>query len=262
MNKRFRYPLIAVVLLITSVVVGCLLTTYSSSIATPTLPRPTSSFYVLDEAQVISPEVENQILAINQELNTKTKAQIVVVTLKDARELTLEDLGLGILREWGVGDKQLNNGLVMLVIPEERSSRIEVGYGLEGALPDGKTGRIQDEYMIPFFKEGNFDQGILNGFLVLAQEVAKEYQVTLNTQTPTTYRPEGSGSAEELSTGQLLLIIIGLLLLYIVDRRFFNGYIFAMLLSMLFRGGGGGRGGGGFSGGGGSGGGGGSSRNW
>jgi uncharacterized protein len=233
----------------------------SVGLAASSLPKPTADFYLLDEAQVLSPQVKNQVLSINRDLNNQTKAQIVVVTLNSSNGRSIEELGLEILREWGVGDKQLNNGVVLLVLPSERKSRIEVGYGLEGALPDGKTGRIQDEYMLPYFQQGDFDQGILNGFLVLAQEIAKEYQVTLQTGTPNALEPADNQFPQELSLLEMALIFIGLVLLYLLDRRFFNGFIFGMLLSTLLRGGfRGGRGG--SSGGGGSGGGGGSSRGW
>lgn len=236
----------------------------SGILAEPAVPQPTSAFYVLDEAEVLSPQVENQIVSVSRELAAKTKAQVVVVTLKDTRGRTLEELGLEILRSWGVGDKELNNGVVMLVIPDERKSRIEVGYGLEGALPDGKTGRIQDDYMLPYFRQGDYNQGIINGFMVIVQETANEYQVALSTsQQPARPAQPSQPAGEKLSTWQVILIIVGLVLLFILDRHFFNGLLFGMLLSMLFRGGGGGFGGGGSSGGGGGfGGGGGSSRGW
>ncbi|NPV92966.1 MAG: TPM domain-containing protein [Firmicutes bacterium] len=232
-----------------------------SAHAASSLPQPTAEFYVLDETGVLSAQTKSQIVSVSKQLAAKTKAQIVVVTLKDSREMALEDLGLGILRDWGVGDKQLNNGVVMLVIPNERKSRIEVGYGLEGALPDGKTGRIQDEYMLPYFRQGDYDKGILNGFLALAQETAKEYQASLDTGSKPVAGPNQTTAPSKLSTWQIVLIVIGLLILFFVDRYFLGGFLFGMLLSGFFRGGGGGFGGGGF-GGGGSGGGGGSSRDW
>ena len=87
----------------------------------------------------------------------------------------LLEYSTNLFRQFGIGDKEKNNGLLILIALEERKSRIEVGYGLEGVLPDGKTGRIQDEYMIPYFKDNNFDEGILNGYKALFKEVANEY---------------------------------------------------------------------------------------
>ncbi len=263
-TKSVRIKLFALAALVL-MFVGSLLAGFgenAGTLAAPAVPRPTADFYVLDQAQVLSSGVEGQILSINQDLYRQTKAQIVVVTLNSSEGRAIEELGLEILRGWGVGDKELNNGVVLLVIPPERKSRIEVGYGLEGALPDGKTGRIQDEYMLPYFQQGNYDQGVLNGFQVLAQEVAKEYQIALNTGNPQPAVRTADQPSQELSPLQISLIVIGLILLFYLDRRFFNGFIFGMLLSSLLRGGFGGGGGGGSSGGGGSGGGGGSNRGW
>lgn len=232
-----------------------------------TIPDPGSEFYVLDQANVINPETEAMIINTSQELNRLTKAQVAVVTLKTLDDQPLEDVSLEILRQWKLGDKELNNGLLILVVPTERRSRIEVGYGLEGALPDAKTGRIQDEYMLPYFKQGNYDAGLLNGYTAVVNEAAKEYGVTLNIQPATKGAPADSTTGQELPSWVVVLGVIGLLSLAWIDHRFFNGFIFGLLLGMLFRGGSGGGGGfgggsGGGFGGGGSGGGGGSSRGW
>ena len=69
--------------------------------------------------------------------------------------------------------KKKNNGVLMLLSIQDRKSRIEVGYGLEGALNDAKTGRIQDNYMIPYFKEDNWHDGIKNGYNAILSEVEK-----------------------------------------------------------------------------------------
>lgn len=233
--------------------------------AASSIPAPPAQLYVLDQANVISPETESLIINTSRELNRLTKAQVAVVTLSSLNEQPIEEVSLGILRQWKLGDKVLNNGLLILVVPSERQTRIEVGYGLEGALPDAKTGRIQDEYMLPDFKQENYDQGLRNGYLQVVNEVASEYGVKLNAQPsnqPQTQTDRTSGTKLPLWVD--FLLAIGVLSLIWLDHRFLNGLIFGLLLSMLFRGGGrgGGFGGGGSSGGGGSGGGGGSSRGW
>jgi uncharacterized protein len=224
------------------------------------IPQPGPNFYVLDEANVISPKTEAMIVNTSEELNSKTKAQVAVVTLKSLNNQPLEDVSLEILRQWKLGDKKLNNGLLILVVPSEHLSRIEVGYGLEGALPDAKTGRIQDENMIPAFKEGNYDLGLSKGYKAVVSEVAKEYNVKINIQNDT---PIPVQTNDNTPVWLKILGIIGLFFLLWIDYRFFNGFFLGFLLGTLFRGGGGfGGGRGGDSGGGGSGGGGGSSRGW
>ncbi|MCH3913865.1 MAG: TPM domain-containing protein [Acidaminococcaceae bacterium] len=234
----------------------------------PKIPaKPTTSIYVQDKAKVLSASTKNTINAYSAALAAKTKSQIVVVTVPTLDGEALEDYSLSIVRNWGIGDKEKNNGVLLLIAVKDRKSRIEVGYGLEGALPDGLTGRIQDQYMLPYFRKGDYDKGILNGYSAVFNTVLKEYKLSakdLNMQGRVQPEPGNTqkGSLFTLSNGLVLLIII---ILLIVDRILFGGAIFRFIFYMLLfrgggRGGGGGFGGGGF--GGGSGGGGGSSRDW
>jgi len=144
--------------------------------------KPTSNFYVNDYANLLSSETENYIMSVNQSLNSKTKAQVVVVTVKNLEGNSLEDYSTELFRNFGIGDSKLNNGVLMLIALEERQSRIEVGYGLEGILNDAKTGRIQDNYMIPYLKENNWNDGIKNGFSAIVSEIEKEYNVSVGTE--------------------------------------------------------------------------------
>jgi len=137
--------------------------------------EPTSDFYVNDYADILSEETEKFIQDNSIALNDGTTAQIVVVTVKSLDGKSIEEYATELFRSFGIGDKEKNNGLLILLSIEERLCKIEVGYGLEGILPDGKTGRIQDEYMIPYFKDDNFDEGMLNGYKAFYKEVAEEY---------------------------------------------------------------------------------------
>lgn len=226
-------------------------------------PKPTTSIYVQDYAGVLSNDTKTRINNLSTQLAAKTKAQVVVVTIPALGETPAADYSLGVMREWGVGDKTLNNGVVLFVAVNDRKSRIEVGYGLEGALPDAKTGRIQDEYMIPYFQQGDYDKGILNGYRALVNEVAKEYKLEMKSEAKPVPNTTASSNSvwDEIPWWLQILIVVGLLVLVFIDWMFFGGTITSLLLSILSRGGrGGGSGGGGF--GGGSGGGGGSDRKW
>ena len=246
------------------------------ALAAMDIPQPDRNFYCLDNAGMLSPETEAAILNASQSLQQKTGAQIVVVTVPTLGEdVVLEEYSLEILRQWGIGDKEKNNGVLLLIAQEERKSRIEIGYGLEGALPDAKTGRIQDEYLLPYFKDGQFDTGVIKTYNALLKEVCAEYDIP--------YEPAAAGTAGQSPSSQRdgfsWPAVIGILIaLYIIfrmirpgggssgggprsggGRRYYRGG------GGYFGGGGfGGFGGGGFGGfgGGGSGGGGGSSRGW
>lgn len=227
----------------------------------PPKPQSGTNIYVQDYADIISPDSEKLIYSIGRELDSKTTAQVAVLTVPTLDGEPIENYALNVLRSWGIGSKEKNNGVLIVVATKDRQSRIEVGYGLEGALPDGLTGRIQDDTMLPYFKQGQYDKGIVNGYAATAATVAKEYNVKLE---GVSYTPPAPKQDDSLPLWAKLAIGIGIVLLLIIDNLFFGGFITQLIILSLFRGG---RGGGGFGGGGGgfgggSGGGGGSSRRW
>lgn len=102
------------------------------------------------------------------QLEKDTTAEVVVVTIDSFQETTIEDYAVKLFEAWKIGKEDVDNGLLILISSEQRQSRIEVGYGLEGTLPDALTGRIQDEYMIPSFQEGDYSKGIESGVDVIS----------------------------------------------------------------------------------------------
>ena len=148
---------------------------------------PNDTFYVYDGAQVLSNETEQYIVRCSHELASKTGAQIVVVTIPSLEGRSLEEYATTLFRQWGIGDSQKNNGVLLLCAVEDRQFRVEVGYGLEGDLPDGKTGRMQDAYIIPLLREDKFDEGIKNGYNAFLQEVANVYGVSITGEAAVSY---------------------------------------------------------------------------
>ncbi|PLV56034.1 YgcG family protein [Thermotoga sp. SG1] len=217
-------------------------------------PEPTPYKYVNDYVGVLDSETVEKIVAVGKELEKKTTAQIVVVVVPSLSGLTVEEYANRLFREWGIGQKEKNNGVLLLVAMQDRKVRIEVGYGLEGAIPDGKAGRILDEYVIPYFKEGEYNKGIYYGYLAIVREVAREYGVEI---TGTSDLPERGTDINGLS---IIIIVVAFIIFSSImgrGRYWYRG--------PRFPGGfGGPRGGSGGSGGfgGGSSGGGGASRGW
>ena len=136
---------------------------------------PTNDFYVNDYANILSSETEQYIMNRSVALNNADGTQIVVVTVNNLEGMSIEDYSLKVARSFGIGSAEKDNGLLLLIALEERELRIEVGAGLEGIIPDGKAGRFRDEYMIPYLKENNWDDGIKNGYDAFYKEI-----VTLN----------------------------------------------------------------------------------
>jgi len=244
-------------------------------------PDHTEAFYVNDYADVVDADDEEHILRIATELEDLTTAQVVVVTMAGIDDRPLEEYTLGLFREWGIGQKDKDNGVLIFIDVEGRQSRIEVGYGLEGALTDGKTGRIQDKYMIPYFRQGKYSQGIVAGFDAVVNEIYKEYGYTDklvgDSQTDEwPSLPDEQAEEDDSSWSTVIIWLILTLAFLIFDFTFFKGAITSTIFRSGGRGGkggwfdsgpknggfGGGSFGGGRSGGGGSAGGGGSSRSW
>lgn len=243
-------------------IVSSLLLFILPAFAAPKIPPvPTKDIYAQDYAKVLSSEIRDRINRLSSELHAKTRAQIAVVTIPALEGEPIEDYSLALFRKWGIGDRKLNNGVLILISVEEKKSRIEVGYGLEGILPDAKTGRIQDEFMRPGIEAGDYNTALMNGYMAVLQEVAKEYPEQLKSSTrtgPKNRSHTGIDFWDALPWWIQLLAGIALIILLLVDWFVLGGFFTRMLLFFASSGRGGGRGGGGF--GGGSGGGGGSSR--
>lgn len=126
--------------------------------AAPTFPSLTGR--VVDNANLLSEAQEAALVEQLSALETKTSDQLVVVTLPDLQGYTIEDFGYQLGRHWAIGQKDKNNGVLLIVAPQERKVRIEVGYGLEGTLTDALTRTIIETAIIPRFKAGDMPGGI------------------------------------------------------------------------------------------------------
>ncbi len=155
--------------------------TFSSSFFTAdaSVPQPSDSFYINDFANVIYPENEEYILSNSKTLADKTGAQLVVATVESLEGRDVDSYALDMFREWKIGGSKDNNGVLILLAPNERKVRIEVGYGLEGRINDSKAGRFIDEYAVPRFKNDNWDEGILSLYLAVLSEIYSEYGVEI-----------------------------------------------------------------------------------
>lgn len=168
-NKKFIIILLSFILLFN------LIAHKSNAIVSPS-----TEFYVNDTANILNSDTEQYIIEINKKLYDKTGAQIVVVTVNNLEGKSIEEYSTELFRSYGIGDKNKNNGVLFIVSIEDRKTRIEVGYGLEGRLTDGKTGRILDSYVVPYFSDDNWNEGIKNGFNAILEEVCSEYDVTID----------------------------------------------------------------------------------
>jgi len=231
-----------------TVLCALILILLSLNVVAQQFPQPKG--YVNDFANVIPPSQEQQINRICLELKQKTGAQIADVTIQTLGDNYIEDYAVRLFEKWGIGEKGKDNGVLVLNAIRERKIRIEVGYGIEGIIPDGKAGRIRDQYLLPYLKKEDFGTGHLYTVAAIAKEIANEYGVELtgNVQLPRSRSSRSKGKG----IGGILSMLFFFFLIFATRGRILPW----LLLGSMFGGGGRDRGGwGGFSGGGGFGGG-------
>lgn len=127
------------------------------------LKFPALSGRVVDNAQMIEPAVRQQLTQELASHEQSTGEQVVVVTLPDLQGTSIEDFGYQLGRYWGIGQKDKNNGALLIVARDDRKLRIEVGYGLEDRLTDAQSSVIINQVITPAFKAGHFSKGISDG---------------------------------------------------------------------------------------------------
>lgn len=211
---------------------------------------PQATGWVNDFAGVISPEYKEKLNALIEELEQKTAAEIAVVTIDSISPYGEIEYARLLFDNWKPGKKGKDNGVLVLLAIKERRWRIETGYGIEGSLPDSLCGEIGRNYMVPYFKKGDFSQGIFLGTIAIAKVIAGEYHISLSS-VEDFKAPEVTASSSYPDPFLIVLIILCILI-------FILGFLCVLIPRWYYGGsgwlGGGGFGGGGFGGGSGGGG--------
>jgi uncharacterized protein len=249
----------------------CLTLWASAAFAAPDFPKLTGR--VVDQAELLTPEVEADLTAKLAGLENATTDQVVVVTVNSLQGYDIADYGYQLGRTWGIGQKEAkaapgveseaggqfkNNGVLLIVAPNERKVRIEVGYGLEPVITDAYSSVIIQNAILPAFREGDYQTGIVKGTDEIIAQLSADRGTAIEKARQVAQQP-----VHKAERFPVWIIIVVVLFLIIFGR----GWLPFFILEALLRGGGGGGwsgggGGGGFSGGGGSFGGGGSSGSW
>ena len=152
-----------------------LLLSTSYAIAAPEFPELTGR--VIDNANIVDSAAERNIEELLKGHEAATTNQIVVLTVRDLGGYDIETYGYQLGRHWGIGQKDQNNGVMLIVAQNERKVRIEVGYGLEGTLTDAISANIINAVIVPQFKRGNFSEGVETGATSIVQALGGEYKM-------------------------------------------------------------------------------------
>jgi len=175
--------------------------------ANPEYPQPRG--YVNDFENIISPADEKIIEQAAKALEEVGNIELAVAVIASPGDDSLEGYSIGLAEFWGIGSKETDEGLLFLLAIESREVRIEVGYGLEGDLPDGLTGSILDRYVIPLFKKGDFSSGMREGSLALAATLAEKRDFDLENVPVESYSAAGEEeSADNPLAGLIFAIFI------------------------------------------------------
>lgn len=197
-----------------------------------TLPMPRN--YVEDYAGVIDPADEQSLNAILKELEQKTGAQYIVLTVQSTQGEPIEQFAIELAQGWGLGQKGKDNGLLFVLAAQDRKYRFEVGYGLEEFITDQYCGRVGRNTLVPYLKQNQYSAGIYRANVEVAGKIAEHYGVTLTgVKVISPSAPERSNK-NDLPACFLLPIFLMILFIFIAAGRGFGLWWF--LLPMLFGG--------------------------
>lgn len=200
------------------------LLTYAESDYPDPIP---GELFVQDFYDVLSEEQEQEIEVLGQNLEDATGSQIVVMTVESLAGQDVATYAVDVMRGYGIGDKEKDNGVLFILEMDPnkvggRDVYIGVGYGLEGALPDGKVGRILDEYTYPFLEQGNAPGAILSTYQLLYNQVATEYGWDGELAIP--QEPSPLRGSTSIGDGiSFPTIIIGIVIIYLIMKMMSGG---------------------------------------
>ncbi|WP_375696695.1 TPM domain-containing protein [Bartonella sp. AP331QHHD] len=282
--KSFRYSLQRIVFpKLWAFICSLYLVAALGSIACSQIKFPHLTGYVNDVAHLLDNATKEDLTKKLAALEEKTGDQIVLVTLPTLSGNDIETYSNSLFRTWGLGQKKINNGVLLVIAPNERTARIEVGYGLEGELTDALSSVIINSFMIPNFREGNYQKGIaeaVDTIIKVITESDSDFTFRIKEKAKIVEEQRKQAEKEEMVINAIMFlaffIMFGLPILAMIfgkkvgpQKYLWLGIIFTPWFLNLSAGGrypggrfGGPRGGGGFRGGGGSSGGGGATGRW
>lgn len=218
--------------------------------AVPAVPRD----YVEDLAGIVNNNARVRLDGYLQELERKTTAQFVVLTVTSLQGEPIDEFSINVAHnKWKLGQKGKDNGVLLVVALKDRKYRFEIGYGLEGVLPDSFVGTVGRQYLVPYFRKGDYSKGIFAAVVAVSNRIAASQGVKITgmPQVSNTYARRAGKGGGIAGTILSLLFFAGAVILFIKNPRLFLLLLFASSMGGNRNGwGGGGFGGGGFGGGG------------
>jgi uncharacterized protein len=195
---------------------------------------------VTDNAQILSEETRHFLSESLKDHEVRTTNQIAILTIPSLDGDNIEDFASRVFKEWKLGQKDKNNGILIIVVPDDKKMRIEVGYGLEATLTDLMAGRIIRNIMTPNFKNGNFDRGLKDGALAVieilegsnAEEVTGTGEDNISSTGNGLFDMKDSGLSimERILIGAFIFGIIGIFTLLGIVTPGFGWFLYLFLI--------------------------------
>lgn len=199
-------------------------------------PAATKEFYVADYAHVLQDKSILHILKEAKNLELKTKAQVVVATVPNTHVDSLERYSINLANYWQIGDKQLDNGILILFTTDEPHVRIEVGRGLEGVLPDGKAGRLLDKYAVNAKNAHLWDQAAVDTFNAVCRLLYKAYNLEVPNNLQVRYQADALPNVRASKSIQTNLQFPSVAIIYNQNsfaKQLGNAFKWALLLLVV-----------------------------
>ena len=184
---------------------------------------PSPQGVVTDLTGALEQDDKSRITQLIEELKEKTSAEVAVAVVPTTQPETIETYAVKLFERWGIGQKGKDNGVLFLIAINDRSLRIETGYGLEGALPDAVCSQIINQIIVPEFKAGRVSVGISKGVAAIVSLVAKEYNVAVSgAEAAAVPQPAPESGFDGLVTLVFILLILGFFILQFLNP--FSGF--------------------------------------
>ena len=253
-QKRICACLLTLLILFSYLLTGCSFEEESQLL----IPDVKKDTFIYDQGNFIDDQVEKKVNNLLIQLEEQTTIEFVVITIPSLNNLTIENYAVKLGNKLGIGKAETDNGILLLISKEDTKVRLEIGKGLQGILTDSISGRILDDFFVPFRDIDNYDEASLNTVQAVINYLAEseEYNISINgIDKEIMLEPEKEYSASEIISFILIIIMILIILEWITGKIFGDGFgdgiVFIILNAITDSGSGsGGFGGGSFNGGG------------
>lgn len=192
------------------------------------IPEVQQNIYVYDQDNIIDDGTEQKLNALLVELEGKTTAEVVVVTVDSLLDKEIEDYSYELANTLGIGKAEEDNGVLLLISKNDEKVRLEIGEGLEGCLNDSKCGRILDNYFVPYREKNEYSKGTYKTIQAIVSVVADEYDVTIDSSDEAIakeFKQQEEAHNKKITIIVIIVIILIILIILLImcDIFFFDG---------------------------------------